>query len=255
MSDAGNAEPQLGPTHRGWYSRGYLPHCDHPGLLQSITYHLADSLPAAVLEQMDAELRTLPPERQDTERRRSVEAWLDAGHGSCVLLLPRAAACVVDTWRHFAGERYDLIAWVVMPNHVHVLVRVYDGVPLAKIVQSWKSYTARRIRAMMEAESRAGARRSQDQGVWMREYWDRYIRDERHFQMAVDYIHQNPVKARLVGMAKDWPWSSAREFDFAELGLGGPGAGSFGDAGRQLCRLGEQGPADRQRSCLKERGL
>ena len=204
MSDAGNAEPQLGPTHRGWYSRGYLPHCDHPGIVQSITYHLADSLPAAVLEQINAELRTLPPERQDSERRRRVEAWLDAGHGSCVLRLPEAAACVVDTWRHFARERYDLIAWVVMPNHVHVLVRVYEGAPLAKIVQSWKSYTGRRIRALTE-EGRAGARRPRGQRVWMREYWDRYIRDERHFQMAVDYIHQNPVKARLAGTARGWP--------------------------------------------------
>jgi putative transposase len=234
MSNPGNAEHQLGPTHRGWYSRGYLPHCDHPGLLQSITYRLADSLPAAVLRHMDAELRTLPPGRRDTERRRRVEAWLDAGHGSCVLRLPEAATCVVDTWRHFAGERYDLIAWVVMPNHVHVLVRVYEGVPLAKIVQSWKSYTGRRIRPMMEEsraasqqiptltqqDSRAGAQQSQAPRVWMREYWDRYIRDEQHFHMAVDYTHQNPVKARLVATAADWPWSSAREY--AELGLGDP---------------------------------
>jgi putative transposase len=255
MSNAGNAEPQLGssvadgaelglggPTHRGWYSRGYLPHCDHPGLLQTITYRLADSLPATVLEQMDAELRSLPPERQDAERRKRVEAWLDAGHGSCVLRLPEAAACVVDTWRHFAGERYDLIAWVVMPNHVHVLIRTYEGVALGKVVQSWKSYTGRRIREMMEDMSRAGtecaqrgragARRSrelraparQSQGVWMREYWDRYIRDERHFQMTVDYIHQNPVKAGLVRRAEDWPWSSAGEYVawLAELGLGAP---------------------------------
>ena len=243
MSIPGNAEPQLGPTHRGWYSRGYLPHCDHSGLLQSITYHLADSLPATVLEQIGTELRTLPPGRQDTERRSRVEAWLDAGHGSCALRLPKAAECVLDTWRRFAGERYDLIAWVVMPNHVHVLVRVYEGVPLAKVVQSWKSYTGRRIRALMEEEirggglripaiteeSRAGGRRSRGQGVWMRDYWDRYIRDERHFQVAVDYIHQNPVKARLVGMAKDWPSSSAREL--AELGLGGPSSPEAGDSG------------------------
>ena len=46
MTQPGIAEPQLGPTHRGWYHRGYLPHCDQPGLLQAITYHLADSLPA-----------------------------------------------------------------------------------------------------------------------------------------------------------------------------------------------------------------
>jgi len=149
---------------------------------------LADGLPAAVLEQIGTELRTLPRDRQRTERRKRVEAWLDAGRGSCVLRLPEAAECVLNTWRRIAGERYELIAWVVMPNHVHVLVLVYEGVPSVKIVQSWKSHTGRRIRALME-ESRAGARRSRGQGVWMRDYWDRYLRDERHFQMAVDYIH------------------------------------------------------------------
>jgi putative transposase len=220
-----SAHPGNTPTHRGWYSRGYLPHCDHPGLLQAITYRLADSLPVAALERMDAELRSLPPQRRDGERRQRIEDWLDAGHGCCVLREPEAAACVVENWRHFASQRYDLIAWVVMPNHVHVLIRVYEGVSLGKIVQSWKSYTGRRIRAMMEEDGcRAGARRSQ--GVRMREYWDRYIRDEQHFESVVRYIHDNPVNAGLVGKAEDWPWSSAREFaEFAEQAVGGPGAG------------------------------
>jgi len=225
---AGSAFPASQSTHRGWYSRGYLPHCDYPGLLQSITYRLADSLPAAALERMDAELRSLPPQRRDRERRQRIEDWLDAGHGCCVLREPEAAACVVENWRHFAGERYDLIAWVVMPNHVHLLIRVYEGVSLGKIVQSWKSYTGRRIRAMME-ESRASA--PQSQGVWMREYWDRYVRDERHFEAVVRYIHDNPVKAGLVGKAEDWPWSSAREFaEIAEQALGDPGEGYPGIA-------------------------
>ncbi len=243
----GTAEPQFGPTqlgptqpvstHRGWYSRGYLPHCDHPGLLQAITYRLGDSLPVTVLEQMDVELRRLPPARRDGERRKRIEDWLDAGHGCCALRIPEAAACVVDTWQHFAGERYDLIAWVVMPNHVHVLIRVYEGAPLGKIVQSWKSYTGRRIRVMMDEMVRAGPRRSQGErcqgrGVWMRDYWDRYIRDERHFEAAVRYIHDNPVKAGLVGTAEDWPWSSARECaGLAELVLGVPEAATGNAAG------------------------
>ncbi|MGE0132322.1 MAG: transposase [Blastocatellales bacterium] len=215
---AGSAERLLGVSsqrssspHLGWYSRGYLPHRDHPGLLQFITYRLADSLPAAVLERMEAELGELPPEQQNAARRKQIEEWLDAGHGSCVLRFPEAAACVVDNWRCFAGKRYDLIAWVVMPNHIHVLIRTYEGASLGKIVQSWKSYTSRRIRALMEEEQRrAGAQRSQ--AVWMREYWDRYIRDEKHFHAAINYIHQNPVKAELVEKAEDWNWSSAREF-------------------------------------------
>jgi putative transposase len=259
QSSPGNAEHQLGSPpsspHREWYSRGYVPHCDHPGLLQSVTYHLADSLPATLLERLNAELRSLPLERQEVERRTRVEDRLDAVHGSCVLCHPEAAACVVDTWRHFGGERYDLIAWVVMPIHVHVLIRTYEGVSLGKIVQSWKSYTGRRIRPLTEdmclcrMEGRAGARRSQDcragvgrspegqadagrtlesragagrsQGVWTREYWDRFVRNERHFEAVVAYIHENPVKAGLVKTARDWLWSSAREYgDGADLSVG-----------------------------------
>ena len=216
---------------RGWYTRGYLPHADFPGLLQSITYRLADSLPAEVLVRMEEELRKVAPDRVEVERRRRLEAWLDAGHGCCVLGEPQVAACVVENWRRFDGTRYDLIAWVVMPNHVHVLIRVYEGVSLGKIVQSWKSYTGRRIGKWLksgglrpgnaerllgicEEKSRAGARRSQERRspVWMREYWDRYIRDEGHFAAVVDYIHQNPMKAGLVRRAEERAWSSAREW-------------------------------------------
>ncbi len=254
----GNAEPQLGKTEgrqrgrgdlpsgvlqpgpsKGWYSRGYLPHRDHPGLIQAITYRLADSLPADALARMEEELRLAHPRRLEANRRKRLEGWLDAGHGCCALRNPRAADCVVDTWRRFVGERYDLIAWVVMPNHVHVLVRVYEGIALARIVQSWKSYTGRRIAQLMSEEERcragagqpgnadahvghcrAGARRSRM--VWMREYWDRFIRNEKHFAATVNYIHENPVKAGLVSHPEDWPWSSAKEYQEAELGLGDP---------------------------------
>lgn len=208
---AGNgAELALGAPrrNRGWYSRGYLPHCDHPGLLQFITYHLADSLPAEVRERLKEEVRHAPREQREAEWRKRAQAWLDAGHGSCILRRPEAAACVLENWQRFAGERYDLIAWVVMPNHVHVLVRVYEGVPLAKIVQSWKSYTGAKLRPLLDAAWQGQGRRPE--GVWYREYWDRYIRDERHFLATIAYIHDNPVKARLVAQPEDWPWSSAR---------------------------------------------
>lgn len=145
----GTAEPQLGkqqpPTHRGWYSRGYLPHVDHPGVLQSITYRLADSLSKHAIEALHEKFQHRPSATHNLEIRQRLEALLDAGHGSCALRNSKAAECVVDTWKKFAAHRYDLIAWVVMPNHVHVLVRVYDGYPLGKIVQSWKSYTGRKI--------------------------------------------------------------------------------------------------------------
>ena len=101
--------------HRGWYSRGYLPHFDSPHVIQHITYRLADSLPAVVLEQMKAEVESSvqDEEKRKAELRQRIEIYLDAGYGSCVLQVPEVAACVVDTWHHFDGERYRLLEWVV----------------------------------------------------------------------------------------------------------------------------------------------
>jgi REP element-mobilizing transposase RayT len=168
-----------------------------------------------VVRSMQRELESLPPDRQDAERRKRIEELLDRGHGCCALRDPHMARCVVDTWKRFEPERYELLAWVVMPNHVHVMVHVRQGWELGRILQSWKSFTGRRLKA--------------EHGVgWLREYWDRYIRDERHFASAVAYIHNNPVKARLVARPEDWPWSSAGttgpqldvDITGAELGLG-----------------------------------
>jgi putative transposase len=194
-----------GPSQQ-WHSRGYLPHFDAPHAIQAITYRLADSLPSAVHARLDQELSTLADDRRPLERRRRVEAFIDAGHGSCVLCHPEAAACVIETWLRFDGERYRLLAFVVIPNHCHVLIECLDACPLSKIVNSWKSYTARWINA--HVVYRAGARRHQE-AFWQRDYWDRFIRDERHFRATRVYIENNPVAAGLVTTPSDWPWSSA----------------------------------------------
>jgi len=209
-SDPGAAAPQRGNTTYGWRSRGYLPHFDVPGVIQHITYHLADSLPMAARDRIKEKLRAVPVEKQDIERRRSIEAYLDAGHGSCVLTQPKAARCVIETWMRFDDERYRLLAFVVMPNHCHVLIECLESYTLGKIVNSWKSYTARWINANViegEDERRAGARRSQV--LWQREYWDRFIRDERHLYTVKRYIENNPVTAGLALTPEGWPWSSA----------------------------------------------
>ncbi|MFH1009286.1 MAG: transposase [Candidatus Latescibacterota bacterium] len=213
------SQPKPDSGNRGWYSRGYLPHFDSPHVIQHITYRLADSLPHAVLQQMQAEIRALPLEEEQrrAQLRRLIDTYLDAGHGSSVLRDPDIAACLVDTWHRFDGERYRLLEWVVMPNHCHVLIEPFEGVPLGKIVLSWKNYTARFINVQ---KNRTGVRRTQSQPqmqpqtqscVWQREYWDRFIRDQRHFEAVRDYILKNPVKAGLAAKPEDWPWSSAKD--------------------------------------------
>lgn len=213
----GNAEPQLGTNAgpadvdaklglgapKGWYSRGYLPHRDELHLCQSITFRQNDSLPQQKLRQLNAELENLAEDQRERHRRTQIEAWLDAGMGSCALAHPKVAAVMQETLLHHEGARYVLHAWCIMPNHVHVLIQ--PMVKLATIVQSWKSFTGRWVRghnAELELSVPTGR-------FWMREYWDRYIRNDQHFQNVVSYIHENPVKAGFCRQPKDWKWSSA----------------------------------------------
>ena len=121
----GTATLQRGSA--GWHSRGYMPHFDSPFAIQHVTYHLADSLPAHALAAIDDDLRDVPQSQRDVEKRRRLQAWVDAGHGSCVLHHPEVAEMVQMSFLHFDGVRYRLLAWVIMPNHVHALVQAVEG--------------------------------------------------------------------------------------------------------------------------------
>lgn len=202
----------------GWHSRGYVPHFDGVDLIQHITFHLADSLPKDAIARMQQELESLPEEQRSTEQRQRIQNLLDAGCGSCVLGRDECAGIVQDSLLFGDGTRYRLLSWVVMPNHVHVLIQQH-GCPLAKVVQSWKRHTAREIHRLLLGSPRCtrlvdDASRVQPgdprvvPGLWQREYWDRFIRDERHFLTAKSYIEQNPVKAGLVKDAQDWCWGN-----------------------------------------------
>ncbi|MBM4084611.1 MAG: DUF1156 domain-containing protein, partial [Planctomycetes bacterium] len=200
------SRPHLSETpasrpHKEWHSRGYLPHFDHPGLVQFITFRLADSMPVEVLHRWGQELSLSPGMAADDPRmvelRKRVEKYEDAGHGSCLLRGDPAARIVQDALLHFDGQRYRLLAWCIMPNHVHVLIETFEGHRLGDIIHSWKSYTAKVINEQL---GRAGA-------LWMPDYYDRFIRHEEHFRAAVEYIENNPVKAGLVDAPQHWEWS------------------------------------------------
>ncbi len=195
------------PGRPEWYSRGYLPHRDCLNLLQFITFRLGDSLPQSLLVELEEELLLVPNSRREAERRKRIEEWLDKGMGCCALRHSEAATSVQATLLHFDGQHYRVIAWVIMPNHVHSLIETLE--PIAKTVQAWKSFSARWLLANNQ---RLGLGIPDPHTVWMREYWDCYIRDERHLEATIEYIHHNPVKAGLCGSATDWPWSSARRF-------------------------------------------
>ena len=180
---------------RGWHSRGYLPHFDMPGLVQFINYRLDDAVPAGQRHEW-AELLKIDDE---LKRRTRIEEYLDRGRGSCLLREPRAASVVEGNWLHRDGQDYRLLAWVVMPNHVHLLVEIWQT-PQSKLVKDWKGYTGRRVNRVL-------GRRGQ---LWQDDYWDRYVRDEAHYRKVRRYIEMNPVKAGLVKTPERWPFSSAR---------------------------------------------
>lgn len=192
-----------GNSPRGWYSRGYLPHYNNTGTIQSVTFRLADSLPQSKLREIEEELSKVAPAKMDSERRKKIEAWLDAGMGCCALRHPGLADLMQETLLKWDGDRYSLFAWCIMPNHVHVLMETIS--PLSRIVQSWKSFTGRWA-LEKNAELGLGV---PGNALWMREYWDRYIRDGDHFDNVRAYIERNPVAAGLCKQASDWPWSSA----------------------------------------------
>ena len=191
-------------AHKEWHSRGYLPHFDHPGLVQSVTFRLADSLPGVKLAQWQAELDLVAGARgsgpQVIEYHRRIEEWLNRGHGCCALHDGRVAEMVEDALLHFDGERYRLLAWVVMPNHIHAMLETLPGFRLGDLLHSWKSYSAKKANHIL---GRSGS-------FWQEDYFDRYIRDADHLREARRYIEQNPVQAGLVEKGEDWIWGSAR---------------------------------------------
>ena len=80
-----------------------------------------------------------------------------------------------------------MLSFVVMSNHVHALFVQNPDWPLEKLIQSWKRFTTREINKLLE---RSG-------NLWQRDYFDRLVRDEKHFVNCVRYIRRNPEKARL----------------------------------------------------------
>ncbi|MGV3661399.1 MAG: REP-associated tyrosine transposase [Prosthecobacter sp.] len=181
--------------HAGWTNRSYLPHYDQARLAQAVTFRLADSLPHSKRAEWEHLLQVL----DDGERTRQIKRYLDQGAGSCLLRRPDCAKVVQDALLYFHTQRYRLIAWCVMPNHVHLLFETFAGYPLGKVIHSWKSFTVREINKQCQ---RTGS-------LWQEDYFDTFMRDDEHQSAEAAYIEGNPVNAGLVKRACDWPWSNA----------------------------------------------
>jgi len=208
-----NSEPS-NPLVAGLHFRGKLPHLKKEGAVYFVTLRLGNSLPAHEIARLKHERRAVldqaraaksPLTWHEEEQLLAwycdkVEALLDAGRGACWLGKPEIAKLVTDTLNHFAGQRYELRAWVVMPNHVHAVVWPMPGHTLSSILHSWKSFTSRRANKIL---NRTGEQ------FWQTESFDHLIRNPEEQVRLVQYVENNPVKAGFCQRPEDWQWSSA----------------------------------------------
>jgi putative transposase len=132
--------------HKGWHSRGYLPHFDSPETVQFVTFRLADSLPRSVVEAL----------RLQDEAAARIDRELDTGLGACWLGRTDIAAVVENALLHFDSERYRLLAWCIMPNHVHTVVELFGGDALGSILHSWSPLQPTRQTNWPDAQERSG---------------------------------------------------------------------------------------------------
>lgn len=197
--------PFLHPRRRIEKHRHLLPHWQQEGVWCFVTWRLADSLPQEFVQEWlaarEAWLRDHPkPWSAGLEveyHKRFSDGFherLDRGLGSCILRGPRCAAAVEQVLRFFDGERYTLRSFSIMPNHVHVLVRLRDGWPLEKVVQNWKERSAKAINQVLGT---AGT-------VWQKGYFDRLIRSAEHWEFVDGYIRRNPEAAGLKSGFQVW---------------------------------------------------
>lgn len=176
-----------------------LPHWVQSGVTYFFTFRLADSVPQALLEEWVRQRNawlvhhpqpwtpadTLEYAERFTER---MDAWLDAGYGSCALRDPAVRQLVEQAITKFDGVRLHLDAVVIMPNHVHLLVKPNDDENVFKLIGGMKGYSARVCNALLGRTK---------QTFWMEDSYNRIVRDYDELRAFREYIRRNPEEAKL----------------------------------------------------------
>lgn len=208
------------------FRRRHLPHWDVPGATYFVTACLHGSIPAQGLLDVQgyaAELDRRPrPAGMSEDGWRThkwkltfarTEDWLDRRPGVRHLADSRLAEVVVDAVYHFAGERYDLLAHVVMPSHLHWVFRPLESwadslprgpnerTPRERIMHGLKRHTGLVCNRLL----------GQEGAFWQGESYDHWVRDGDELGRIIHYVEGNPVKAGLVQSPAEWPFSSAKD--------------------------------------------
>jgi REP element-mobilizing transposase RayT len=198
------------PTQDVYIRYGRLPHWEQAGTTCFITWRTVDSIPVDVLRRWRVEragwlrrrnidphgegvreqLRALPKAERRDYHERFTERWmqkLDDCAGACVLRHSELSRIVADNLLHLDGAEYFLAAFVVMPNHVHVLVQLSQEDQLERQCKAWKHYSATKINRALGNNGR----------FWQRESFDHLVRSPEQFEYLLGYIARNPAAAKL----------------------------------------------------------
>ena len=187
-----------------------LPHWSQAGTVVFITWRTQDSMPQGIIDAWRADrnrwlnahaidptqegwkmaLHELPPKLNAEFHERFTSRWhdeLDACHGACVLRRPDLAKLVAESLLRFNNDRYEMMDFVVMPNHLHVLATFPDKQSMLAQCEPWKHFTATRINSALDQKER----------FWQQDAFDHLVRHEAQFARLKCYIAENPMKSRL----------------------------------------------------------
>jgi REP element-mobilizing transposase RayT len=196
--------------NQGWrISQGNLPHWYQPGVTYFVTFRTADSVPHDLIRawrsdrrhwlqqhgidplatDWKAQVRSSAKLEREYHSRftRVFMEYLDQGLGECRMRDRRAAKVVAESLTHFDGVRYHLGDFVVMPNHVQVLVGLPGKTEIEAVCESWKHFTAREINRLLGRRGR----------FWQEESFDHLVRGPEQLGGFRRYIAENPEKAGL----------------------------------------------------------
>ncbi len=203
-----------------------LPHWSQKGVAYFVTFRLADSIPDSAKEKITrerenwlkkyqikhpSEIKKLPKPAQFEYYKlfsKRYDELLDNAYGSCILAKPEIKELVEKALKHFDGERYILDEFVVMPNHVHVIVIPKKDWTLDKITHSWKSFTANEINKITGNTGQ----------VWMHESFDHIIRSEKQLHKIRQYIKNNPIVSQAGSLTHDDSQAGSLTHDDSQTG-------------------------------------
>jgi len=206
------------------FSRRDLPHWDYPGATYFVTTCLQGSIPATGMVEIirlrqSLERISKPPQQSISDWKSHCwkqvfvesERWLDQDPAVRFLADERLAGQVQATLQYFAGERYELLAWVIMPSHYHWVYRPRDEWVRQLGSDADQRSPRQRIQHSVNRHSAVICNEllGQTGDFWQREFYDHCIRDAEELERIINYIHANPVKAGIAGKADDYRFSSA----------------------------------------------